>query len=37
MQQAGTEGWLDTSVNTDIKIATHGENLIEHTLPKKDK
>jgi hypothetical protein len=37
MQQAGTKGWLDTSSNDDIKITTHGENLIEHDLPKTKK
>jgi hypothetical protein len=35
MQQAGTQGWLDTSNNADIKVTPHGENLIEHDLPKK--
>ena len=35
MQQAGTKGWLDTSNRTDIKMATHGENLVVHDLPKK--
>lgn len=34
MQQAGTKGWLDTSNSMDLKITTHGENLVEHDLPK---
>jgi hypothetical protein len=36
LQQAGTEGWLDTADAEDIKITSMGENLIEHSLaPKK--
>lgn len=32
------KGWLDTSSMEDIKLTTHGDNLIEHDLPrKKDK
>ncbi|HHT9106803.1 MAG TPA: hypothetical protein ACFYD7_13175 [Candidatus Wujingus californicus] len=29
------KGWLDTSDSLDIKMTTHGENLIEHDLPPK--
>lgn len=29
------KGWLDTSNSSDIKMTTHGENLIEHDLPRK--
>lgn len=35
MQQAGTEGWLDTADNQDIQITSSGETLVEHKLPKK--
>lgn len=35
LQQAGTEGWLDTADSDNILITPHGENLIEHSLPKK--
>jgi len=28
-------GWLDTSDSLDIKMTTHGDNLIEHDLPPK--
>jgi hypothetical protein len=35
LQQAGTEGWLDTSDAEDIKLTSMGENLIEHSLPPK--
>jgi len=34
---ASQRGWLDTSNLQDIKITTHGENLVEHDLPKKEK
>lgn len=34
---ASQKGWLDTSNTEDIKITTHGENLIDHDLPKKIK
>lgn len=33
LQQAGSEGWLDTADSEDIKITSMGENLIEHDLP----
>jgi len=29
------KGWLDTSDSSDIKMTTHGENLMEHDLPRK--
>lgn len=35
LQQAGTQGWLDTASGDDIKITTSGENTILHDLPKK--
>jgi len=31
---ASANGWLDTSDGSDIKITPHGENLIEHDLPR---
>ena len=31
---ASQEGWLDTSDMSNITITTHGENLIEHELPR---
>lgn len=31
---ASQKGWLDTSNGNDIKTTTHGENLVEHDLPK---
>jgi len=34
---ASQRGWLDTSSMADIKVTTHGENLIEHDLPRKKK
>lgn len=34
---ASHKGWLDTSDMSDIKVTPHGENLIEHDLPKKGK
>ena len=37
LQQAGSEGWLDTSDSTDIKITPIGENVVEHDLPKSKK
>lgn len=33
LQQAGTEGWLDTADSNDIKLTSSGENLVEHKLP----
>ncbi|MEO1303279.1 MAG: hypothetical protein AAFV36_08930 [Myxococcota bacterium] len=33
LQQAGTEGWLDTADAEDLKITSQGENLVEHRLP----
>jgi hypothetical protein len=33
---ASQKGWLDTTNRKDIKITTHGENLIEQDLPKKE-
>lgn len=35
LQQAGTEGWLDTADSQDIQITSSGETLVEHKLPKK--
>jgi hypothetical protein len=32
LQQAGTEGWLDTADAEDLKVTTRGENLIDHQL-----
>lgn len=37
LQQAGTEGWLDTKDGDDIKLTSMGENLVEHDLPRKPK
>jgi hypothetical protein len=37
LQQAGTEGWLDTADSEDIKLTSLGENLVEHNLPAKAK
>lgn len=37
LQQAGTQGFLDTSNNQDIKLTSLGENLVEHGLPAKAK
>ncbi len=34
LQQAGTQGWLDTADSQDIKLTSSGENLVEHSLPK---
>jgi hypothetical protein len=31
------KGWLDTSNLNDIKVATPGENFVEHDLPKEKK
>jgi hypothetical protein len=36
LQQAGTEGWLDTADSEDIKLTHGGENLVEHKLPPKN-
>jgi hypothetical protein len=33
LQQAGSEGWLDTSDADDIKVTSMGENVVEHSLP----
>jgi len=30
---ASQKGWLDTANMSDIKLTTHGDNLIEHELP----
>lgn len=35
MQQAGSEGWLDTKNAEDVKVTLRGENLVEHQLPVK--
>lgn len=37
LQQAGTDGWLDTANSEDIKLTSLGENLVEHDLPRKPK
>ena len=37
LQKAGSEGWLDTAKADDIKLTSMGENLIEHSLPAKQK
>ncbi|MDB5598294.1 MAG: hypothetical protein JWN71_338 [Xanthobacteraceae bacterium] len=37
LQQAGSAGWLDTADSDDIKLASLGENLIDHDLPRKPK
>jgi len=37
LQQAGSEGWLDTANSEDIKLTAMGENLVEHALPAKAK
>lgn len=37
LQQAGTEGWLDTSDSENIKLTSMGENVVEHSLPPKTK
>lgn len=35
LQQAGSKNFLDTKTSTDIKITTHGDNLVEfEMLPK---
>lgn len=34
---ASQRGWLDTSDMSDIKLTVHGENLIEHDLPRANK
>jgi hypothetical protein len=33
LQQAGTEGWLDTRKRDDLKVVVQGENYIEHKMP----
>lgn len=35
LQQAGTQGWLDTASSDDIKITATGENLVVYQLPAK--
>ena len=35
LQQAGTQGWLDTASSEDIKITATGENLVVYQLPAK--
>ena len=35
LQQAGSQGWLDTSDGDNIKLTSMGENLVEHSLPSK--
>jgi hypothetical protein len=37
LQQAGSDGWLDTASAEDIKLTSLGENLVEHDLPAKTK
>ncbi|GLQ58059.1 hypothetical protein [Devosia nitrariae] len=37
LQQAGTHGFLDTSISQDIRLTSLGENLVEHELPAKVK
>jgi hypothetical protein len=32
---ASTTGYIDTADMGKIKLATHGENLVEHDLPRK--
>ena len=32
---ASKNGWVDSSDGENIKMANHGENLVEHDLPKK--
>ena len=32
LQQAGSQGWLDTSDRENIKLTSMGENLVEHKL-----
>jgi hypothetical protein len=34
---ASQKAWIDTRDMSDIKVTTHGENLIEHDLPKAEK
>jgi hypothetical protein len=34
---AHRKGWVDTRDTTSLAITTHGENLIEHDLPRKKK
>lgn len=37
LQKAGSEGWLDTAKADDIKLTSMGENVVEHSLPAKQK
>lgn len=37
LQQAGSNGWLDTKASADIKTTPMGENLVEHDLPRPEK
>ena len=30
------KGWMDTRDFNDLKLTTHGENLVEHDLPRKE-
>jgi hypothetical protein len=34
---AHRKGWVDTRDTDDLSVTTHGENLIEHDLPRKAK
>ena len=34
-ETASRNGWVDSSDGDDIKITNHGENFVEHDLPKK--
>jgi hypothetical protein len=36
MQQAGSEGWLDTKNAEDVKVTLRGESVVEHQLPVKE-
>lgn len=35
VQQAGTEGWLDSKKCDDLKVVVSGENHVEHSMPVK--
>lgn len=37
LHQAGSEGWLDTKNQNDLKITPMGDNLIDYDLPKNSK
>ena len=37
LQQAGSEGWLDTADAENLRVTTRGENLIDHQLPAEKK